>query len=344
MRGSLLVALAGAMMIAGCSLTVDVVGLVGGETFKGKSTGYGDGRGHMELQSDAGTRCMGDFAFHGSAGGAAILSCSDGRQASIQFTSLRMGVGYGFGTTNTGSPVRFYYGMSDVEGARYIGVQPGQIAGGAAATHPKKSGSGSGFYVTRQGHVVTNAHVVDGCSTLTVQRAGSGIVPVTVVSTDKQNDLALLKATSPPGAIATLRGGRSIRPGEAVVVFGFPLPDMVSSGGVLTTGTVNALAGLGDDSRYLQISAPLQPGNSGGPLMDMSGSVIGVTTSALGLRSIKMVGTLPQNVNFAIKTDVVQTFLATNGITAETGGGREMGAADVGDRARTFTVLVECKG
>jgi len=79
-------------------------------------------------------------------------------------------------------------------------------------------------------------------------------------------------------------------------------------------------------------------------LMDMSGSVIGVTTSALGLRSIKMVGTLPQNVNFAIKTDVVQTFLATNGITAETGGGREMGAADVGDRARTFTVLVECKG
>ena len=146
MRGSWLLALAGAMMVAGCSLTVDVVGLVGGETFKGKSTGYGDGRGHMELQSDAGTRCMGEFAFHGSGGGAAILSCSDGRQASIQFTSLRMGVGYGFGTTSTGSPVRFYYGMSDAEGAQYIAAQPGQITGGSAAAKPKKSGSGSGFY------------------------------------------------------------------------------------------------------------------------------------------------------------------------------------------------------
>ena len=141
MRGSRLLALAGAMMVAGCSLTADVVGVVGGETFKGKSTGYGDGRGHMELQSDAGTRCMGDFAFHGSGGGAAILSCSDGRQASIQFTSLRMGVGYGFGRTNTGSPVRFYYGMSDAEGAQYIAAQPGQITGGSAATKPKKSGS-----------------------------------------------------------------------------------------------------------------------------------------------------------------------------------------------------------
>lgn len=344
MRGSWLLALAGAMMIAGCSLTADVVGLVGSETFKGKSTGYGDGRGHMELQSDAGTRCMGDFAFYGARGGSAILSCSDGRQASVQFTSLRTGAGYGFGMTNTGSPVRFYYGMSDTEGAQYIAAQPGQTTGGAAAAHPTKTSSGSGFYVTWQGHLITNAHVVNGCGTLTVQRPGSAAVPATVVKADKQNDLALLKAATSPGAVATLHGGRPIRPGESVVVFGFPLPDMVSSGGVLTTGTVNALAGLGDDTRYLQISAPLQPGNSGGPLMDMSGSVIGVTTAGLGLHSIKMVGTLPQNVNFAIKSEVVQTFLATNGLSAETGGGREMGAADVGDRAHTFTVLVECKG
>ncbi|MBN9091259.1 MAG: trypsin-like peptidase domain-containing protein [Reyranella sp.] len=330
------------LAVAGCSVTVDVVGLVGSETFRGKSTGYGDGTGYMEMQSDAGTKCVGDFAFHGSRNGTAILSCNDGRQAALQFRSLRAGVGYGFGTLNTGGTVRFYYGMSDEQGAAYIAAGPGQA--GPAAGGPK-SGSGTGFYVTRQGHVLTNAHVVDSCGSLTVHRAGGVSAPAIIVSTDKQNDLALLQTASAPAAIATLRGNRPVRPGEAVVAFGFPIPNMVTTTGVLTTGTVSALAGLRDDTRFLQISVPIQPGNSGGPLMDMTGAVVGVTSSSLDERAaIRRSGALPQNVNFAIKTEVVRTFLATTGVSAETGGGHELGAADVGERARGFTVRIECKG
>jgi S1-C subfamily serine protease len=162
----------------------------------------------------------------------------------------------------------------------------------------------------------------------------------------KQNDLAILQTVSPPAAIATLRGSRPIRPGEAVVAYGFPLTGIVSSGGALTTGTVSALAGLGDDTRYLQVSVPIQPGNSGGPLMDTNGAVIGVTTLTISTnKAARATGATPQNVNFAIKADVVRTFLAASGISAETGaGGRELSPADIGERARAFTVRIECKG
>lgn len=342
MRGRWLPVLVG-FVVAGCSATVDVVGLVGSETFKGKSTGYGDGTGHMEMQSDAGTKCVGDFAFHGSGGGNAFLSCNDGRQAALQFKSLGTGVGYGFGTLNTGGTVQFYYGMSDEDGAKYIGAQSGQAPSGDGS---KKGGTGTGFYVTRQGHLLTNAHVVSGCRELTVTQAGGSPVPATAVATDKQNDLAILQTASPPAAIAVLRGSRPVRPGETVVAYGFPLTGIVSSGGALTTGTVSALAGLGDDTRYLQVSVPIQPGNSGGPLMDTNGAVIGVTTLTISTnKAARATGATPQNVNFAIKADVVRTFLASSGISAETGaGGRELSPADIGERARAFTVRIECKG
>jgi S1-C subfamily serine protease len=333
------------LAVAGCSVTVDVVGLVGSETFRGKSTGYGDGTGYMEMQSDAGTKCVGDFAFHGSRNGTAILSCNDGRQAALQFHSLRAGVGYGFGTLNTGGIVRFYYGMSDEQGAQYIAAGPG-AGGGSAPPSSSKGSSGTGFFISRQGHILTNAHVVDGCKSITVRQPGGPEAAASTASVDKQNDLALLQTHSTPPAIAALRGGRPIRPGEAVVAYGFPLTGIMSSGGVLTTGTVNALSGSGDDTRFLQTSAPIQPGNSGGPLLDMTGAIVGVTTKSISTnRAARMIGSTPQNVNFAIKTEVIRTFLATTSVSAESSaGGRELSAPDVGDRARAFTVHVVCTG
>ncbi len=101
-----------------------------------------------------------------------------------------------------------------------------------------------------------------------------------------------------------------MRQGEDIVVYGFPLPGVLSSGGNVSTGNVTALTGLGDDSRFLQISAPVQPGNGGGPLLDRSGNVVGVVVSKLNALSVaSATGDVPQNVNFAIKASVALAFL-----------------------------------
>src|SRR4029079_10829288 len=93
-----------------------------------------------------------------------------------------------------------------------------------------------------------------------------------------------------------------VRAGEAIAVYGFPLAGVLSSTGNVVSGNVTALTGLGDDVRYFQISAPIQPGNSGGPLMDYSGLVVGIVNAKLNdLAFAKTTGDLPQNVNFAIK-------------------------------------------
>lgn len=328
---------AAAMLVAGCSQSVH--GVVGSEKFTG-TVSQGVGTGTMEMQGTSGTKCFGDYSARGATSGDGFLSCDDGRQAIIRYRTTSLGVGYGYGTTNTGASVRFYFGMTPEEGERYIATRPGSEPGGGSA----KGGTGTGFFVTRQGHILTNAHVVEGCGSVTIQQQGTGAAAAQVVVADKENDLALLRTDARSTSIATFRGDRPVRPGENVVAYGFPLNGLVSSGGVLTTGTVSALAGIRDDTRYFQISAPLQPGNSGGPLLDATGAVIGVNAATLGNRAAKVIGVTPQNVNFAIKSDVVRTFLSTNGVAAETGGGGALTVPDIGERARTFTVLIECKG
>jgi hypothetical protein len=123
-------------------------------------------------------------------------------------------------------------------------------------------------------------------------------------------------------------------------LFGF-LASTVS----LSEGIISSLAGLHDDSRYLQISAPVQPGNSGGPLLDTSGHIVGIVSGKLDAMLVQnYVGDIPQNVNFAIKSDVAKAFLASRGIKYETAGSeKQLSAADVADQARPFTAYVECR-
>lgn len=335
----LLLAISLALLTSGCNWPIDVKAVTSdGDVFTGTVMG-GTTSGSMNLTNGKGVDCVGQYNTN-----VGFLSCNDGERAQIQYTTVRIGVGYGFGMTSKGRMLRFTFGMSEAEGAAYLGVAAASGAGGASVSSAK-AGSGTGFFITRQGHVLTNAPVVDGCKSITVQQPGNAAAAATAAATDKQNDLALLQTGMSPPAVAALRSGRSIRPGEPVVAYGFPLSGIISSGGVLTTGVVNALSGRGDDTRFLQISAPLQPGNSGGPLLDMTAAVIGVTSTSLSTnRAAQAIGATPQNVNFAIKTDVVRTFLSTTGVSAESSaGGRELSAADVGDRARAFTVHIECK-
>lgn len=209
-----------------------------------------------------------------------------------------------------------------------------------------RTGNGTGFFVSRAGHVLTNAHVVQGCGSVDVRPAGEGSKTASIVALDRANDFALLKIDVAGHDIAIFRSGGAIRQGDGVVAFGYPLASALASEGNLTTGNVTALSGVGDDARLLQISAPIQPGNSGGAVLDLNGHVVGVVVSKLNaLRVAQATGDVPQNVNFAIKAALARAFLETNGIEVRSApaGGQRLEVADVGARARKFTARVDCR-
>jgi S1-C subfamily serine protease len=141
--------------------------------------------------------------------------------------------------------------------------------------------TGTGVVIGSRGEILTNSHVVAGCESIVVRPPSEGPETATLIARDEHNDLAVIRTHKPLKAVATFREGTAIRAGDAVVVLGYPLSGLLAATANLTVGNVSALAGLGNDSRYLQISAPVQPGNSGGPLLDASGHLIGIVTSKL---------------------------------------------------------------
>lgn len=203
---------------------------------------------------------------------------------------------------------------------------------------------GSGFIIDTKGHVLTNEHVVRSCDRPKVTDIDGHSYEARVEARDASNDLALLSASHHWPDAATLRDGREPRPGDAVVVTGFPYGGLISSNVVVTTGSLNALTGPRDDTRLLQLSAPVQPGNSGGPVLDESGRVIGVVSEMLnGIAVAAVTGALPQNVNYAIKSAIIRNFLDTRQIDyAHAAPGHDLSSGDVGDLARKFTVRVAC--
>ncbi|WP_133123364.1 S1C family serine protease, partial [Methylobacterium frigidaeris] len=189
----------------------------------------------------------------------------------------------------------------------------------------------------------TNAHVVEECGRVEV-RGPLGTVPAQVVARDAANDLAILRTGLTPPKVAALRMG--IRLGEPVAAFGYPLAGMLSTSGNFTLGNVTALTGLGDNTSYLQVSAPVQPGNSGGPLLDGNGNFVGVVTAKLNALKVMVAtnGDIPQNVNFALKGAVAATFLESNGVAFTVGAAAApMAPADLADHAKAMSVFVACR-
>ena len=165
-----------------------------------------------------------------------------------------------------------------------------------------------------------------------------------IVARDVRNDLALLGAGLPANKVAAFRA--SIRLGEPVEAFGYPLADVLAKSGNFTLGNVSALVGIGEDSRYLQISAPVQPGNSGGPLLDQNGNLVGVVSAKLNALRVMVAtnGDIPQNVNFAIKASIVTSFLEANGVAYVTGSAAQpIQPADLADEAKAMSAFIECR-
>lgn len=206
---------------------------------------------------------------------------------------------------------------------------------------PELYATGTGFIVSSERHILTNDHVVDECVEVRIAPA----LAATVVARDEASDLALLKISAgEAGAVATFRQGRGIRPGDDVVVVGYPLRSYLASEMHVTTGSVSALAGPGDDRRLIQITAPVQPGNSGGPVLDSTGNVVGVVMAKLDALKVALAtGDIPQNVNFAVAAGTARAFLDTQDVPYETAPStNELKPADVAAKARRFTVLIEC--
>ena len=211
---------------------------------------------------------------------------------------------------------------------------------------PKEAGpriSGSAFAVQTSGRLLTNNHVVEGCSEVVVTGVGGNALVGRVLARDARNDLALISVTSPLQAIAVFRGS-PIRSGEDVIALGFPLRGLLAMEMSVSKGIVNATAGLFNDTSQLQISAAVQPGNSGGPLLDVAGSVAGVVVSKLDAIAIaKVTGDIPQNVNFAIKAETAEVFLRSQDVEPRrAGSATSVTAADVVEVARRYTFLIEC--
>jgi S1-C subfamily serine protease len=164
--------------------------------------------------------------------------------------------------------------------------------------------SGSGFFLSSSGIIATNAHVISGASKIEVvvsNEIGTFTYKTKILLSDNKNDVALLQIDD-----STFKGLSSIpyglsekgEVGEKVFTIGYPLNDVMGTNYKLTDGIISSKSGIEDDIRYYQISVPIQPGNSGGPLFNKDGTVIGITSSKL---NSKAVGTDVQNVNYAIK-------------------------------------------
>jgi S1-C subfamily serine protease len=227
---------------------------------------------------------------------------------------------------------------------------PWEGGGGASSGPPPGDGtelvaSGTGFVVSGDGHIITNHHVVDQCNRMTFQIRGQLAVDANILSINEATDLALLTADVPRAGSARFRGGSPVRLGDEVVVFGFPLLGDLSSQGNITYGIVSALSGLNDDLSRMQITAQIQPGNSGGPVMDRSGNIVGVVVETANDEYFReQRGTVPQNVNFAIRDSLTRSFLDTNNVRYDVAPftGETLSIADIAELAQTFTGTLRC--
>jgi len=219
------------------------------------------------------------------------------------------------------------------------------LGGGAAAEKATvKVSSGTGFFIGNRGYAMTNAHVVANCRSLIGILRDKRQIPLQPRAIDRTNDLAVVYAKGFTRSGAKFRADAP-QVGEQIVAFGYPLSNVLTTSGIVTEGIISANAGLADDARKLQFSAPIQPGNSGGPLLDLSGNVIGVVSSTLNSLSIaSATGAIPQNVNFAIKSAIARSFLESNDIQYETGKpAANKSVADAAERAKDFSFRIICR-
>ena len=203
----------------------------------------------------------------------------------------------------------------------------------------KVTGSGTGFIITQNGYVLTCHHVIKDASEIKIAIEGN-TYQAKIVRDDPNNDLALLKINGSFPAIA-FSSTRSAKMGQEVFTVGYPNPSLQGVNAKITKGIVNSLTGFQDDLRLYQISVPVQPGNSGGALVDENGNVLGVIVAMLDAKTtFKISGSLPQNVNYAVKSTYAQAMLDTLPEVYDKLIAPSNSKSNVVDRVKKSTVMV----
>jgi S1-C subfamily serine protease len=168
--------------------------------------------------------------------------------------------------------------------------------------------TGTGFFITDDGYLISNYHVVKDAAQVRLVTS-AGIISAKVVRVDAANDLALLK-TDGKFSPLPIAPSRSMSLGATVATVGFPNIGLQGFAPKLAKGEIASLSGAADDARYFQISVPVQPGNSGGALVDDRGNVIGIVSAKLDASvALATSGALPENVNYAVKSSFLLSFL-----------------------------------
>jgi S1-C subfamily serine protease len=200
-------------------------------------------------------------------------------------------------------------------------------------------GTGTAFAVSADGTIVTAFHVVSNAASIRVSISPDISVPASLLRADPMNDLAVLKVSSKTPNFLCIAPIRSAKMGDKCFTIGFPVTSLLGREAKYSEGVVSATTGINDASSLLQITVPIQPGNSGGPLVNEKGQVIGIITSSAAVAHfLKKTGTLPQSVSWAVKSDYLRPLMELPEPDAQ---GASRAQLIEGVRQATFFVEVE---
>ena len=240
--------------------------------------------------------------------------CSDGRIIKFDWISDSCTTGHGVGKDSQGNTFYFTFGMTEKESKDFVEKQLQIVKNNPdlPVYRPKEVrkekgySTGTGFFVTDDGIMVTNYHVIEDAQTVyVIDTKNNEKIEAKVLTKDPANDVAILKINRKTSKIP-ISSYYSLTKGEEVLTLGYPLIAIQGQEQKATFGRINALSGIKGDIRFIQIDVPIQPGNSGGPLINDKGEVIGVVTATLNqIVTLRETGSLPQNVNFAVKMDYI---------------------------------------
>jgi TPR repeat protein len=207
---------------------------------------------------------------------------------------------------------------------------------------PRLRGGGSGFIVGVNGEIATDYHVVPNCSIIHVRDAsGTHDVVSRRIAGNRAADLAILSSVG-FGSRLTIRNTPANQ-GETVTTYGYPLGNLLGNAGNLTTGTVSGTTGYQGDKKAFQMTAPIQPGSSGGPVVDEAGLVIGIAATKLNALAVAgAFGDISQNVNFAWYAEPLKAIMDENGIAYNHVKPPAHSPVNLPEELRNATVKVEC--